>query len=165
MFESLTSWLFYLLQNFGLVGLFVATCISSSLIPIPVEIFLATMISLGFSPFLVALTAAIGSTLGGATTYYLGRGASKIAKLDIERTRNFIEKYGSIAVFIFAFTPLPYDAVALASGVAKLSREKFLFATFTGRLARFLMISEAIQISVLLLGQAWQLCMRDKHPK
>ncbi len=146
MFEFLTAQLVELVRNHGTLGLFVAMIIGSSPIPIPVEVFALTAISLGAPPVQTALFAAIGATFGGALSYFLGSGSANFLNLrkkyasQLERARKWLDEKGALAVFIFALAPLPYDAMALAAGGAGMLKLHFLLATFIGRLIRYFFV-------------------------
>lgn len=146
MLELLTAQLEELVKNHGTLGLFAAMVIGSSPIPIPVEVFALTAISIGAPPVTTALFAAIGATFGGVLNYYVGRGSVNFLNLkqkyapQLERARNWLDEKGALAVFIFALAPLPYDAIALAAGGAGMTKLHFLLATFIGRLIRYFFV-------------------------
>lgn len=146
MFEFLTAQLAELVKNHGTIGLFAAMVIGSSPIPVPVEVFALTAISLGAPPAQTALFAAVGATLGGALSYFVGSGSANFLNMEkkyasqLERARKWLDEKGALAVFIFALAPLPYDAMALAAGGAGMVKLHFLLATFVGRLLRYLFV-------------------------
>jgi membrane protein YqaA with SNARE-associated domain len=149
MLEFFIEWSKGLIQDYGLFGLFIAMVIGSSPIPIPVELFAVTALTLGAPPFPTALFSTIGATLGGLISYYIGRGVIGFSNLrekyerEMGRAEGWLNNYGMVAVFIFALFPLPYDAMALACGAAVMKRRKFLSATFAGRLIRYTFVVHA----------------------
>lgn len=142
-FESLIEWSLEFIRDKGMLGLFIIMVIGSSPIPIPVEVVALTALSLGAPSIPTALFAASGATLGGLISYYVGKGFIDISRLRrryeerLQEARDWLDKYGSAAVFIFALTPLPYDAIAIAAGAARMRKRKFVTATFLGRLLRY----------------------------
>jgi undecaprenyl-diphosphatase len=146
MFEFFLDQLEGLVQDYGLLGLFIAMAIGSSPIPIPVEIFALTALSLGASPIPTALFATTGATFGGLISYYVGKGVVSFTKLkerykdQMKHAGDWLDKHGTFAVFIFALVPLPYDAIALSAGGIGMKKRKFVTATFAGRLLRYLFL-------------------------
>jgi membrane protein YqaA with SNARE-associated domain len=66
-----------------------------------------------FEPLLIALAAAIGEAIGEFSGYLLGFGSRKAITGRYKKNVDFLikvfNKYGSIAIFAFALTPLPDD--------------------------------------------------------
>ena len=96
-----------------------------------------------------ALVCTIGSVCGGSIGYLLGRlggrpiltAVFKNNQDKIEAVEKMYEKYGSLAVFVSAFTPIPYNVFTIASGILKMNFFKFFITSFFGRGARFFMVS------------------------
>lgn len=149
--EPLVDWSIEFIRERGMLGLFVIMVIGSSPIPIPVEVVALTAISLGAPTLPTALFAAVGATIGGLFSYYVGKGFIHVSRLRIryeerlQEAHEWLDKYGTVSVFIFAFTPLPYDAIALAAGAVKMRKRKFVAATFLGRLLRYSLLVVAGQ--------------------
>ena len=59
------------------------------------------------------------------------------------------ERYGVWAILIAAFTPVPYKVFAIAAGVWRMDRRKFIIASAIGRGARF----GTIGVLVFLFGE------------
>lgn len=61
-----------------------------------------------------------------------------IGILEDEKTQKYISKYGIIALFLAAATPLPFTAVIYASGIVKYERPKTLIMiVFIGRIINY----------------------------
>ena len=56
------------------------------------------------------------------------------------------EKYGSIAVFFSAFTPIPYNIFTIASGILKMNFLKFIGVSLLGRGGRFFLVSTVLML-------------------
>jgi len=56
------------------------------------------------------------------------------------------DRYGSWAILIGAFTPLPYKVFALSAGVLGLDRRTFIIASLVGRGARFLTLGVLVYL-------------------
>ncbi|RMF91290.1 MAG: DedA family protein [Methanobacteriota archaeon] len=148
MLEGAVDWAARVFESYGLLGLFIVMIIGSSPIPIPVELVVVTVIALGAPPLPTALFAGFGASLGGLIGYYVGYGLISGTGLmekhrdRVEEAHQWLERYGAPAVFIFALTPLPYDAMAIAAGGGRMSIRKFYLATLAGRLIRYLFVAQ-----------------------
>ena len=56
------------------------------------------------------------------------------------------EKYAFVAIFIAAFTPIPYEIFAIASGLFKINPLIFIVASFLGRLLRYVIIGYLVKL-------------------
>jgi membrane protein YqaA with SNARE-associated domain len=134
------------LRRYGYLGVFLANLLPSLSVVVPVHFFfpgqaLNVVVAAVGNPLLVALVAAVGSTLGEVTSYYVGYGGQRLFHLErFQRYRaaeGWMKRHGWISVVTFAFLPVfVFDFVGIAAGSLKLSLTKFLFFTFVGRLPR-----------------------------
>lgn len=114
------------LHQYGLWGLFLTTFASSTILPLPSEVFVSSFIALHYPPLLVLLIASVGNTLGSMTTYYLGyfglvRILEKFGKLNHAKILYFKRKskqYGAILAFL-SFLPFFGDLFVLSLGLAR----------------------------------------------
>lgn len=131
-------------EEYGLFGLFFSSLASSTILPLPSEVIVATFITLKYNPYLVLVVASIGNILGSLTTYVLGYfGVAKIlhslSKGDstrIESLRQKSSRYGSILAF-FSFLPFFGDLFVLALGLAKYNLCKTIFFIALGKTLRY----------------------------
>lgn len=134
------------LKRYGYFGVFLANLLPSLSVVVPAHIFVPglafnVVVAKVGSPFWVAVVAALGSTLGEVTAYYLGYGGQRLFKLErFERYKTaerWMKRHGWLAVVGFAFLPLfIFDFVGIAAGALRLSLTKFLIFTYIGRLPR-----------------------------
>lgn len=96
----------------------------------------------------IALTAAIGSTLGNMILYGIGRkgGEKALTRFSSDRVAQIEQKmrvYGSWAVFgaVLAPPPFPTKLVILAAGVLKTGKLRFGISVFCGRLIRYSLVA------------------------
>ena len=61
-----------LITELGYLGMFIIAFLSSSIIPLANEVFLAAMPALGFNIWLTFLAATAGNYLGSVLNYYMG---------------------------------------------------------------------------------------------
>ena len=57
----------------GYLGLFIASFLTATLVPLSPEVVLGILIAKGFNLQLCIVIACMGNWLGGVTTYYIGR--------------------------------------------------------------------------------------------
>jgi uncharacterized membrane protein YdjX (TVP38/TMEM64 family) len=92
-----------------------------------------------FNPFLVGLIVAISATAAKLVHFYVVRGSrmvlsqERIESLDSEKQR--VEKWGALALFIAAASPVPDDPLIVYVGLTKYNTVKFLFSYFLGKVA------------------------------
>ncbi|MFC2027479.1 YqaA family protein [Chloroflexota bacterium] len=138
-------------KDYGYFGVFVLMLVSGMTIffPLPSEAILAIApnlmeLSSDSEISLLGFVASIGAALGEITAYYAGRWGSIVIAQKYEASYNRVErwmkKYGGPAIFVFSFTPLPFDLVGLVAGSIRFPLWKFLFYCWVGRLARALLI-------------------------
>ena len=128
--------------SYGYVGVFLATFLSTTSIFFPVPGFIAVVVAAAlFNPIWVALAATAGGALGEFTSYlvgYWGRAAIDLERWErYKRAENWMMRYGSFAIFLFALVPgLIFDLIAIAAGAVRFPFWKFMLASFAGRLPR-----------------------------
>ncbi|MFH0749281.1 MAG: VTT domain-containing protein [Candidatus Bathyarchaeota archaeon] len=125
------------LVSLGYLGAFIGPLIgvfAFFLFPWPVLIF-----SLGYllNPLVVALLGATGATLGTTLYYLVGEGICKIlpskVKTYLSRGQKYLEKYGALAIFFFAVTPLPDEIMWIPVGCMKYNVRKAIIACWLGK--------------------------------
>ena len=142
-------------SSLGETGLFILAFIESSFFPIPPDFLYIPMVLNGaHNPYWLALVASVGSVLGALFGYGIGFWGGRpiaIKVLDvfnfkkssvssdslISKAEEFFERYGSIAVLIAAFTPVPYKVITIASGICRMPFFDFVLYSAIGRAGRF----------------------------
>lgn len=123
----------------SLAALFGASFLASTLIPISSEAALFAVLRLHADLFWPAIgVATFGNTLGGLTTYLIGRyfGAKK-PLTQLERVRRF----GS-PLLLLAWLPIIGDALCLAAGWARLDWVAVALWSAAGRFARYWVVAQ-----------------------
>lgn len=125
------------LGNYGYLGAFLISLISSATIILPVPgMLLIFALGAAFNPILVGLAAAFGGTLGEITGFMLGYSGRRILPGDkiYIRAENWLKKWGMMTVFIFSLVPpLPIDIIGIVAGTLRFPLWKFLLACFLGK--------------------------------
>ncbi|MCE3046550.1 YqaA family protein [Helicobacter kayseriensis] len=140
------------MEKYGLLGLFLSTFASSTILPIPSELVVATFVALKYNLWLILFIASLGNVLGSITTYALGyfgitKLLQKMSKHNSARVRYFRQKsaqYGSILAF-FSFLPFLGDIFTLALGLAKYNIYKAIFLIALGKTLRYAVIIFGVQ--------------------
>ena len=94
----------------------------------------------------LAAIATISSVGGALVGHWLGRrlGAPLLHKFvstsHVESAERMFVKYGSWAVALAAFTPIPYKVFAVTAGALNHDRRSFILASLIGRGARFFLL-------------------------
>lgn len=135
------------MEQYGLLGLFLSTFASSTILPLPSELIVATFIALHYNPWLILFIASLGNTLGSLTTYALGyfglvKLLEKFSHFDSSRVRYFRQKssqYGGFLAF-FSFLPIFGDLFTLALGLARYNIYKAIFLITLGKTFRYAII-------------------------
>jgi len=137
--ESFYQGIFEALQAYGYVGAFLISVLGSLIpfLPVPYLIPIVLM-SKTLDPLLLGILAGIGGAIGKLTSYGLGRFGRRLLKEERRRKMTIlgraIGKYGALAVFLFALTPLPDDIIYIPIGLAGFDLIKFMFANALGKI-------------------------------
>ena len=141
------DWLHWLSQpdmaNAGLTGLFVASFLAATLLPGGSEAVLLGVVALHPGQALPALLlATLGNTLGGMTTYWMGRAlpAKKLGAGDTVRHIAQLRRWGAPALLL-AWAPLIGDALCAAAGWLRLHWLPCLFWMALGKGARYAVLA------------------------
>jgi membrane protein YqaA with SNARE-associated domain len=136
------------LINHGLLGLFLASLLASTLVPFGSEWLLIALISQEVNITHAVAAATAGNFLGACITYWIGLAGSaylikKIFKINsesIERAHKLFTRYGSWSL-LFSWLPIIGDPLCLISGSLRLNFGWFCLLVFSGKLARYLVVA------------------------
>lgn len=126
----------------GLAAVFAAGFLAATLVPLASEAVLFGYLKLHPQHLAAAVAlAAAGNTLGGLTSYALGRLVPERtqAKLD-RRALTFLRRYGSPLTF-FAWLPVVGDALCIAAGWLRLHWLACAAFMAAGRTTRYMVIA------------------------
>lgn len=121
-------------ETTGLFGLFTAAFVAATLVPLSSEVVLLGFLKFHPQAVLSALAVAtVGNTVGGMTSYAIGRFFPRPRKLDqLARVR----RYGA-PVLALAWLPFIGDALCVAAGWLRLNWIAVAVFQTLGRLARY----------------------------
>ena len=131
----------------GLWGLFAASFIASTILPMSSEAVLFGFLKLYPEELVLALVlATVGNTLGGLTSYVVGRLLPKKIqdKLD-PKALDKLRRYGSPLTF-FAWLPVVGDALCVGAGWLRLNWMYVTAFMAAGRLLRYWVVAQGALI-------------------
>jgi membrane protein YqaA with SNARE-associated domain len=165
LFKEIQDWLYTFATQYGYLGIFLISLIGAMSIfvpiPYPVVIFILGGYKEGsvwvFDPLLIAAAAGIGSAIGEFSGYLLGAGGRKIISDKYKKRMNFItrlfKKYGSVAIFVFALTPLPDDLLFIPLGVMRYNLLRAFIPAVLGKFFSNLIIAYSGRLSLQIIGE------------
>ncbi len=166
--EGLAGFMVDLMDRLGLVGAAIAVGLDNLFPPIPSEIvlplagFAASQGIFSLEGALIATT--LGSVIGAAILYWLGRGFGRdravwvfdktplLKVSDLERTEAWFAKHGGKAVFFGRMVPIFRSLISLPAGVEKMSFAYFMALTTAGSL----IWNSIFVIAGYRLGSNWE---------
>ncbi|MDR1964845.1 MAG: DedA family protein [Planctomycetaceae bacterium] len=137
---------------YGSPALFVLAFMESSFFPVPPDVLqIALSVSQPRRAFRYATISLIGSVLGAILGYYIGFKlwetthdfffAYVFSQATFSKVENWYHAYDFWAVFIAAFTPIPYKIFTIAAGVCQISLFMLFTASIVGRGLRFYLVA------------------------
>jgi membrane protein YqaA with SNARE-associated domain len=103
------------MEGASLFGLFVASFLSATVLPGSSEVvFITMLLHETASTWMTLWVATVGNTLGGITTFFLGR-FLPTRRLPSARLLSTVQRWGGLSLLI-SWVPLLGDAVCLAAG-------------------------------------------------
>lgn len=126
----------------GLAGLFLASFLSATLLPGGSEVVLFALVKLHPEQTLPALLlATIGNTLGGMTTYFMGRLLPEKVGTDstVMKRLDALRKHGA-PLLLLAWTPIVGDALCAAAGWLRLPWLPCALWMALGKAARYALV-------------------------
>lgn len=127
----------------------------SSFFPIPPDVMLAPMaLARPERAWHLAALTTVASVLGGLFGYLIGHYAFTFIEPWIQRVgyaqayqhaQDWFREWGFWAIFIAAFTPIPYKMFTIAAGVIAMPLLPFVIASLIGRGARFFLVAGIMQ--------------------
>ncbi len=108
--------------EYGYLGLFFASFLAATILPVASEIFLSTMLFMGYEPWACVVVATSGNTLGSWLNYGIGFLGKPIwlqkigaKQASIDRWQLQIQRYGSWMALL-CWLPLVGDIIGIALG-------------------------------------------------
>ena len=139
-------------KQYGSIGLFFNAFFDGFILPLPPDFLLSTLTIQKIShPTLLAMICSTGSVIGGCIGYCLGRfgGRPIVNKIFpnnklVNKAEELFSKFGVWAIVIDAFTPIPYKAITLGSGLMKFNPVLFALVSFPVRSVRYIFVANSV---------------------
>jgi len=133
---------------YGYWGLFAASFLAATLLPLSSEVVLGLLLLNGADPVISVAVATCGNVLGSCLNYAIGLGGNKllvrkVLRISEEEFNKSAERYKKWGVYslLLAWVPVIGDPITVAAGVLKTKFMFFLILVTTGKLARYIVIT------------------------
>ncbi|MCW4046370.1 MAG: VTT domain-containing protein [Candidatus Bathyarchaeota archaeon] len=155
MLQDIAQWMQNFAVQYGYLGVFLISLFGAMSIfvpiPYPVVIFILGGLQ-SFDPLLIAVAAGVGSAIGEFSGYLIGVGGRKVISDKYKKKMDFLtklfKKYGPVAIFVFALTPLPDDLLFIPLGVMRYSILRAFVPALLGKFASNLIIAYSGRLSL-----------------
>ncbi len=137
--QDLWGWMEQFAYQYGYFGVFIVSLIGSVsvIVPFPYTLVIYVLGAV-LDPFLIAISGGVGAAIGEFSGYLLGYYGRTVVSEDQRRKMDFMlrmfSRYGSIAIFFFALTPLPDDLLFIPLGIMKYSFVKAFLPCILGKI-------------------------------
>ncbi|MEM2249240.1 MAG: VTT domain-containing protein [Candidatus Bathyarchaeia archaeon] len=135
-------------KDYGVLGVFLATILAGTVVPLGSPALVVAAASLGIHPLPLMVAATTGFTIGMTINYFLAYRLGRpfvIKRLGAEKLEEatFLwSRWGWILYTLFGLIPiLPVEFLALICGLLKASIKTFLLLSFTPRLIVFAVLA------------------------
>lgn len=157
-------WMRNFATQYSYLGIFLISLIGSMslFVPIPYTIVIFTLGGLpGFEPLWIAIAAGLGSAIGEFSGYLIGVGGRKAIGQKYRTKMDFLmklfKKFGPIAIFIFALTPLPDDLLFIPLGVMRYNLVRAFIPALIGKFLSNLIIAYSGRWSLEIISELFGL--------
>jgi membrane protein YqaA with SNARE-associated domain len=153
--QEIERWLYTFATQYGYLGIFLISLLGamSIFIPIPYTVVIFILGGLpAFNPLLIAVAAGTGAAIGEFSGYAVGFGGRRVVGKKYKKRMDFLTKlfkrYGTIAIFIFALTPLPDDLLFIPLGIMRYSLLRAFIPAILGKFFSNLIIAYSGRLSL-----------------
>jgi len=149
----LLEWMEQFAQQFGYLGVFIISFIGSVSVvfPVPYTIVIYLLGAI-LDPFFIAVSGGLGSALGEFSGYALGYYGRTVVSEKRRRKMDYMmkvfDRYGPVAIFLFALTPLPDDLLFIPLGVMRYSFLKAFIPALFGKMLMTFIVAYSGQQSI-----------------
>jgi len=162
--QDIQDWLQIFAEQYGYLGIFLISLLgaTSIFVPIPytVVIFILGGLQSGgnwvFEPLWIAVAAGAGAAIGEFSGYAIGFGGRRVVGDKYKKRMDFLtklfKKYGTIAIFVFALTPLPDDLLFIPLGVMRYNLLRAFVPALLGKFFSNLIIAYSGRLSLEIVS-------------
>ncbi|MCJ7633046.1 VTT domain-containing protein [Candidatus Bathyarchaeota archaeon] len=159
-FTEIIRNLFEFMLSLGYVGIFSLSIISNLIIFIPVPYLLFVFILSSYTEtniLVLSLLSSLGAAVGKLIIFTISKRGRRFVDTkslrNLEFARLIMERYGFIAVFVVAASPLPDDIFYIPMGMAKFTSIKFFLACFCGKFLLTLFVALGGRYSITWISR------------
>jgi membrane protein YqaA with SNARE-associated domain len=131
-------------QDYGIIGLFLNSFLSSTAIPLPTEILTSSLLIGGENHVLVGMALVLGPSIGGVLNYFIGFGGNRLLEKFKKRkdqkrveqknkNNKLLEKFSWSAVFFASWIPFVGDLILISAGAKKMKFTWFAVFMVAGK--------------------------------
>lgn len=132
----------------GFSGLFLASFLAATILPVGSEVVLVALLLNDFNPFEVVAVATFGNVMGSVLNYVIGLYGSvyllsrvlKISDKQFDKTKQRFQKWGTVSLLL-AWVPIIGDPLTVIAGVLRVNIWLFLLLVTTGKLTRYIVVT------------------------
>ena len=143
-----------MLENLGLLGLFIGCMLAATVVPFASETLLAGALLMGYSKWVVTLVATLGNTTGGMISFLLGwlckwdwlEKYLRVKKEKLMKVHDRVARYGVWAALL-TWLPVVGDLIAIAMGLMRVNPWWTLVLMFIGKMARYLFATGLLSLT------------------
>lgn len=158
--EEFFNGLSQLLLQYSYFGVFLISFIgtASIIVPIPYTLIIFTLSLSGqWNSTLLIIAGGLGSAFGELTGYALGYFGRRIISEERQKKMTYLvrlfDRYGPLAIFVFALTPLPDDLLFIPLGIMKYKFYKAFIPAVIGKLLMiFIIVNSGSITGGILVG-------------
>ncbi|MDH5690789.1 MAG: VTT domain-containing protein [Candidatus Bathyarchaeota archaeon] len=152
----LLEWMEQFALQFGYLGVFIISFIGSVSVVFPVPYTIVIyLLGTVLDPFFVAVSGGLGSALGEFSGYALGYYGRTVVSEERRRKMDYMvkvfDRYGPVAIFLFALTPLPDDLLFIPLGVMRYPFWKAFIPALFGKTLMTFILAYSGQRSIELI--------------
>jgi len=139
------------LIDYGYIGVFIASFLAATVLPLSSEVVLAGVLLAGASYWPCMIAASLGNFLGGMTCYWIGmvgkiEWVKKYLKMNVDRllkVQHWLEGKGAWVGF-FAFVPIIGDFIIVALGFLRANIWITALSMLAGKVLRYWLWMELV---------------------
>ncbi len=137
--------------EFGYLGLFCASFLAATILPLSSEVVLSFLLLNDLNPIILVSIATFGNVLGSFANYAIGFWGSiffikkvlKVSDNEFNKAKQRFKQYGIFSLF-FAWIPVIGDPLTIVAGVLKINILTFFILVTSGKLIRYLVVTYAV---------------------
>lgn len=130
------------------LSMFIMAFLAATVIPFSSDAVFVGMLAMGYDMWILLLAASLGNTLGGYTSFFLGKLGkwewlekyAKVKRAKVESWRTKISNYGSVLALL-TWLPFIGDVIAVALGFFRLKFWQVAIFMAIGKTLRYLTIA------------------------